>query len=92
MGAASHDELVALVRDWRRARNGHVIVAAGESELTLLVDHGRAQEGSVKRAAGVAGVAGVASVELAVIRRGTNDLEETFAAPSSDAALMGVFL
>jgi hypothetical protein len=41
MGDEAHKELVALVRDWRRRRGGQVIVAAGMSELTPPVEHGR---------------------------------------------------
>ncbi|HEX4684787.1 MAG TPA: hypothetical protein VH277_18865 [Gemmatimonadaceae bacterium] len=74
MNDAAHDALVVLVRDWRRSRNGHIIVAAGESELTLIVEHGRTRD------------------ELAVIRRGTNELDEVCAGTDSNAALMGVFL
>lgn len=87
MSDDAHEALVALVRDWRRERGGQVIVAAGLSELTLLVEHGRSHDQAVS------------GVGLAVVRRGSAAMSapdvsvDSRGAPmADDAALMGVFL
>ena len=77
MSSDSHDELVTLVREWRRCRDAHVIVAAGMSEFALFVNPMR----SADRAD--------AAVTSGVLRGWSPDSD---AHGSADAALMGVFL
>jgi hypothetical protein len=78
---ASADALIAIVRDWRRTRNGQVVVSGGSDELTLLVDPSLPSDHTPR-----------ASIALATMTRRGRRRDAASASAHSDAALMGIFL